>query len=191
MRHYNTFGQKYKNSLYYQNSIVFTTAIHVIRTWHSSSTEPLLDGRLLRLLQNSARPGPGLPLDPGLQYRWPPYPPNMFWHGQEPSAHPLCTPTFLQRRYAAQHQGIVALNQNNYSTLVPSAKGRVAVEHYFEEVLEGAHLIEAQCSKNIMFEWHVFPFWKQCFIKFIKAVFILLPESFVMPPVRLFMYICI
>ena len=33
-----------------------------------------------------------------------------------------------------------------------SAIGRVAVEHYFEEVLEGAHLMEAQCSKNIMFE---------------------------------------
>ena len=33
-----------------------------------------------------------------------------------------------------------------------SAIGRKAAEHYFEEVLEGAHLIEAQCSKNIMFE---------------------------------------
>ena len=33
-----------------------------------------------------------------------------------------------------------------------SAIGRVAAEHYFEEVLEGAHFIEAQCSKNIMFE---------------------------------------
>ena len=33
-----------------------------------------------------------------------------------------------------------------------SAIGRVAVEHYFEEVLEGARLIESQCSKNIMFE---------------------------------------
>ena len=32
-----------------------------------------------------------------------------------------------------------------------SAVGRVAAEHYFEEVLEGARLIEAQCSKNIMF----------------------------------------
>ena len=29
-----------------------------------------------------------------------------------------------------------------------SAVGRVAAEHYFEEVLEGACLIEAQCSKN-------------------------------------------
>ena len=33
-----------------------------------------------------------------------------------------------------------------------SAIGRVATEHYFEEVLEGSLLIEAQCSKNIMFE---------------------------------------
>ena len=32
-----------------------------------------------------------------------------------------------------------------------SAVGRVAAEHYFEEVLEGALSIEAQCSKNIMF----------------------------------------
>ena len=33
-----------------------------------------------------------------------------------------------------------------------SAIGRVAAEHYFKEVLEGARFIEAQCSKNIMFE---------------------------------------
>ena len=33
-----------------------------------------------------------------------------------------------------------------------SAIGRVAAERYFEEVLKGARLIEAQCSKNIMFE---------------------------------------
>ena len=32
-----------------------------------------------------------------------------------------------------------------------SAVGRVAAEHYFEEVLEGARSIEAQCLKNIMF----------------------------------------
>ena len=32
-----------------------------------------------------------------------------------------------------------------------SAVGQVSVEHYFEEVLEGACLIEAQCSKSIMF----------------------------------------
>ena len=33
-----------------------------------------------------------------------------------------------------------------------SAIGRRAAEHYFEEVLEGARLIETQCSKDIMFE---------------------------------------
>ena len=32
-----------------------------------------------------------------------------------------------------------------------SAVGRVAAEHYFEEVLEGVRSIEAQCLKNIMF----------------------------------------
>lgn len=32
-----------------------------------------------------------------------------------------------------------------------SAVGRVSTEYYFEEVLEGARSIEAQCSKNIMF----------------------------------------
>ena len=37
-----------------------------------------------------------------------------------------------------------------------SAIGRVAAKHYFEEVLEGACLIESQCSKNIMFEGYVF-----------------------------------
>ena len=31
------------------------------------------------------------------------------------------------------------------------AVGQVSAEHYFEEVLEGARLIEAQCSKSIMF----------------------------------------
>ena len=33
-----------------------------------------------------------------------------------------------------------------------SAIGRVAAEHYFEEVLKGARFIEAQCLKSIMFE---------------------------------------
>ena len=32
-----------------------------------------------------------------------------------------------------------------------SAVSRVTAEHYFDEVLEGARSIEAQCSKNIMF----------------------------------------
>ena len=33
-----------------------------------------------------------------------------------------------------------------------SVVGRVSAEHYFEEVLEGARLIETQCSKSIIFE---------------------------------------
>ena len=31
-------------------------------------------------------------------------------------------------------------------------EGQDTAKHYFEEVLEGAHLIEGQCSKDIMFE---------------------------------------
>ena len=31
-------------------------------------------------------------------------------------------------------------------------EGKDTPEHYFEEVLEGARLIEGPCSKNIMFE---------------------------------------
>ena len=37
-------------------------------------------------------------------------------------------------------------------TVQGSAIGRVAAEHYFGEAFEGARLIEAQCSKNILFE---------------------------------------
>ena len=33
-----------------------------------------------------------------------------------------------------------------------AAESQDPAEHYFEEVLEGARLIEAQCSKSIMFE---------------------------------------
>ena len=33
-----------------------------------------------------------------------------------------------------------------------STIGRKAAELFFEEVLEGARLVETQCSKNIMFE---------------------------------------
>ena len=29
-------------------------------------------------------------------------------------------------------------------------------EHYFEQVIEGARLIESQCSKSVMFKWQVF-----------------------------------
>ena len=31
-------------------------------------------------------------------------------------------------------------------------EGRVPVEHYFQDVLQGTHLIETQCSKDVMFE---------------------------------------
>ena len=34
----------------------------------------------------------------------------------------------------------------------PKDKDLNMPEHYFEYVLEGARLIEGQCSKNIMFE---------------------------------------
>ena len=34
----------------------------------------------------------------------------------------------------------------------PEGKDLNMPEHYFEDVLEGARLIESQCSKNIMFE---------------------------------------
>ena len=33
-----------------------------------------------------------------------------------------------------------------------SDESRVPVEHYFQEVLQGARLIETQCSKDVMFE---------------------------------------
>ena len=33
-----------------------------------------------------------------------------------------------------------------------SDRSRLPAEHYFEEVLEGARPIEAQCSKNIIFQ---------------------------------------
>ena len=33
-----------------------------------------------------------------------------------------------------------------------SDESRLPTEHYFEEVLQGTHLIESQCSKNVMFK---------------------------------------
>ena len=33
-----------------------------------------------------------------------------------------------------------------------SEESRVPAKHYFEEVLQGARLIETQCSKDVMFE---------------------------------------
>ena len=32
------------------------------------------------------------------------------------------------------------------------AGGQDPTVHYLEQIVEGAHLIEAQCSKNVMFE---------------------------------------
>ena len=34
----------------------------------------------------------------------------------------------------------------------PKGKDRYAPEHYFEDVLEAARLVEGQCSKDIIFE---------------------------------------
>ena len=34
----------------------------------------------------------------------------------------------------------------------PKGKDRPKLEHYFEDVLEAARLVEGQCSKDIMFE---------------------------------------
>ena len=34
----------------------------------------------------------------------------------------------------------------------PKGKDRHAPEHYFEDILEGARLIEGQCSKDVIFE---------------------------------------
>ena len=33
-----------------------------------------------------------------------------------------------------------------------SDKSRLPAEHYFAEVLQGTHLIESQCSKDVMFK---------------------------------------
>ena len=34
----------------------------------------------------------------------------------------------------------------------PGGKDHLTSEHYLEDVLEGAHLIKGQCSKDIIFE---------------------------------------
>ena len=39
----------------------------------------------------------------------------------------------------------VVASQDSYESRVPA-------KHYFEEVLQGARLIEAQCSKDVVFE---------------------------------------
>ena len=43
------------------------------------------------------------------------------------------------------------MEATNIATQGP-AGGRDPVEHYFEQVVEGARRIEAQCTKNVMFE---------------------------------------
>ena len=71
------------------------------------------------------------------------------------AAHQCDEEVGVHRRLAdglCQCQGILGGDGCYHYCAQGSAIGRVAAEHYFEEVLEGARLIEAQCSKNIMFE---------------------------------------
>ena len=49
------------------------------------------------------------------------------------------------KTYWAETKAIVVASQD-------SDESRVPAEHYFEEVLQGARLIETQCSKDVMFE---------------------------------------
>ena len=49
------------------------------------------------------------------------------------------------KTYWAEMKAIVVASQDSDGSRVP-------VEHYFQEVLQGTHLIETQCSKDIMFE---------------------------------------
>ena len=72
-----------------------------------------------------------------------------------------------------------------------SALGRVAAEHYFEEVLEGARLIEAHAQRILCLSDMYSHCKHNAFMKLYKAMFILLPESSMMPPVRPFMYTCV
>ena len=43
------------------------------------------------------------------------------------------------------------MEATNISTQSPAGSQDPA-EHYFEQVIEGARIIEAQCSKNVLFE---------------------------------------
>ena len=72
-----------------------------------------------------------------------------------------------------------------------SAIGRVAAEHYFEEVLEGARLIESSARRILCLSDMYSHCKHNVFMKFIKVVFILLPKSNMVPPVRPFMYTCV
>ena len=49
------------------------------------------------------------------------------------------------RTYWAEMKAIVVASQD-------SDERRVPAEHYFQEVLQGARLIDTQCSKDIMFK---------------------------------------
>ena len=49
------------------------------------------------------------------------------------------------KTYWAEMKASVVVSQD-------SDESRVPAKHYFEEVLQGARLIETQCSKDIMFE---------------------------------------
>ena len=49
------------------------------------------------------------------------------------------------KTYWAEMKAIAVASQD-------SDERRVPAEHYFQEVLQGARLIETQCSKDVMFE---------------------------------------
>ena len=49
------------------------------------------------------------------------------------------------KTYWADMEATIVATQN-------PAGGQYPAEHYLEQVTEGAHLIGAQCSKNILFE---------------------------------------
>ena len=49
------------------------------------------------------------------------------------------------KTYWAEMKAIAVASQD-------SDESRVPAEHYFQEVLQGARLIETQCSKDVMFE---------------------------------------
>ena len=49
------------------------------------------------------------------------------------------------KTYWADMKASVVASQDSDESLVPA-------KHYFQEVLQGAHLIETQCSKDVMFE---------------------------------------
>ena len=49
------------------------------------------------------------------------------------------------KTYWADMKASVVASRDSYESRVPA-------KHYFEEVLQGARLIEAQCSKDVVFE---------------------------------------